>query len=168
MTEAQLIVTTLDAPWLPSGSTAEVWAGDDCSLPEPAVIVRLLLTRTAGASEPEFFCVETVKGMDLPTRFLGPADARERPAYGIARLAEDVFGRPDVTTRCIGYVRNVVPRPDASYPHPTPYAHVLVLLATQAAEPVVAGDWVTLERGRAELTTRHWWPIVDHHLAGQP
>lgn len=164
MTAARLIATTPDAPWLPPGSSAEVWAGADCASPEPAIIVRLLLPRRNISGQPEFFCVPTARGLDLPTRFLGDESERERASHGLARLVYDVLGHSEVTTRSVGFVRNVVPDPDAEYPHPTPWAHVPVFVAVDDLPPIVDGEWVTVGRGRAELTSRHWWPIVEHYL----
>ena len=164
MTDERLIATTQEAAWLPPGSSAEVWAGEDCAVAEPAIIVRLLLTKRGSSGRPEFFCLPTAKGLDLPTRFLGSGHERALPSEGLALLADDVLGNSEVATRCAGYVRNVVPTPTDDYPHPTPWAHVPVFLVVGAAEPVVAGEWITLNRARVELTTRHWWPIVEHHL----
>jgi len=164
MTDEHLIATTQEAPWLPQGSSAEVWVGEDCVLAEPAIIVRLLLTKRGSSRRPEFFCLPTGKGLDLPTRFLGTAHERALPSEGLALLAHDVLGNSEIATRCAGYVRNVVPTPTSDYPHPTPWAHVPVFLAVDATEPVVDGEWITLNRARAELSTRHWWPIVEHHL----
>lgn len=164
MTDAHLIATTAEASWLPPGSSAEVWAGEDCALAEPAIIVRLLLTKRGASGRPDFFCVPTRKGLDLPTRFLGPDHERLLPSEGLALLAHDVLGNREVSTRCVGYVRNVVPTPTDDYPHPTPWAHVPVFVTVDAAKPVVDGEWITLNRGRAELTSRHWWPIAENHL----
>lgn len=164
MTEAELIATTPEAPWLPPDSTAEVWAGKDCRVPEPVIIVRLLVTRSGANGHPEFFCVPTAKGADLPTQFLGAGPEREDPSDGLGRLVEEVLGR-EISSRCIGYVRNVVPNPDDTYAHPTPWAHVPVFEAVGARHlPIAAGEWVTMDRGRNELPSRHWWPIVEHHL----
>ena len=160
----RLLAATEQAPWLPPGSAAEVWVGADCAVPEPAIIVRLLLTRRTGTDNPAFFCVPTAKGPDLPTRFLGTGHERVRPYDGLVLLLGDVLGDGDAATRCVGYVRNVVPRPDDSYPHPTPRAHVPVFVGLDAGKPVADGEWVSLGRGRAELRSRHWWPIVEHHL----
>jgi hypothetical protein len=165
MTDGRLIAVTPEARWLPPGSVAEVWAGGDCAAAGPAIIVRLLVTQPDATGRARFFCVPTAKGLDLPTRFLGADDERAHPSEGLAHLAREVLGRNDVATRCAGYVRNVVPRPDSSYPHPTPWACVPVFVATDPDMPVVDGEWVTLQRGRAELPSRHWWPIVEHHLA---
>jgi len=104
------------------------------------------------------------KGLELPTQFLGAGHERALPSEGLALLAHDVLGNSEIATRCVGYVRNVVPAPTDHYPHPTPWAHVPVFLAVDAAQPVVDGEWLTLTRGRAALPRRHWWPIVEHHL----
>lgn len=165
MTKARLIATTADAPWLPPGSSAEVWLGEDCAPAESVIIVRLLLTRRGPAGDPEFFCVSTDKGLDLPTRFLGAGRERVPASEGLALLAYDVLGDSEIATRCAGYVRNVVPTPTADYPHPTPWAHVPVYVAVDPVRPVVDGEWVTLDRARTELTARHWWPVVERHLS---
>lgn len=106
----------------------------------------------------------TAKGPDLPTRHLGVDHERSHPSQGLALLALDVLGYSEVATRCVGYVRNVVPEPDDKYPHPTPWAHVPVFTAMTAADPIVDGQWITLNRGKGELQSRHWWPIVQNHL----
>lgn len=164
MTDEHLVATTPEAPWLPPGSSAEVWAGEDCAPAEPVIIVRLLLSKRGPSGHPEFFCVPTGRGLDLPTRFLGAGDDRALPSEGLALLAHDVLGRSEISTRCVGYVRNVVPTPTDGYPHPTPWAHVPVFVTAEATRPVVDGEWITLDRARAGLTTRHWWRIVERHL----
>ena len=160
VTDEQLIATTPDAEWLPAGSTAEVWAGEHCRLPDDCIIVRLLVTRRGR----EFLVVPTVKGLDLPTQFLGPDGERMSPRDGLKRLLRTTVGRDDVTTHCVGYVRNVVPEPDAGYPHPVPHAHVPVFATDDAPNPVVDGEWVSLDGARDELSVRHWWPIVETAL----
>ena len=167
MADAQVIAVTADPPWLPSGSRAEVWAGDDCHPPDPVIIVRLLLTTPEAADPPQFFCVPTSKGLDLPSRFLGDGHDRLPPARGLAALAGDVLGTSEVETRCVGYVRNVVPRPAHDYAHPVPFAAVPVFAAVNASQPVTRGEWITADDGAAQLATRHWWPIVEAHL-GRP
>ena len=164
MTAARLLGTTVGAPWLPPGSDAEVWVGDLDSLPEPSIIVRLLLTRRPGDGPARFFCVSSAKGLDLPTRFLELGLERSDPVSGLARLVAEVLGTREVATRCVGFVRNVVRQSDADYPHPTPWAHVPVVAVAGDAEPVVAGEWVEVESARDTLGARHWWPIVEHHL----
>lgn len=159
-----LIATKPDAPWLPEGSTAEVWAVRNGRVPDPCIIVRLLLLRQLASGVAEFFCVPTHRGLDLPTLSLVTDPTPMTPTEGLAELAEHTVGRAGVTGRCIGYVRNVVPHPDASYPHPTPWAHVPVFVPTEPVEPVAEGSWVTLDSARADLSVRHWWPIVEHHL----
>lgn len=83
---------------------------------------------------------------------------------GLAVLTRDTCGSSDVTVRCVGYVRNVVPTPDADYPHPVPWAHVPVFVPTEQVKPVIDGSWLSLESARPELSIRHWWPIVQHTL----
>ncbi|GAB3867097.1 hypothetical protein GCM10028801_40350 [Nocardioides maradonensis] len=160
MAPARLLSSVVDAPWLPAGSTAQAWVGEGCPVPEPVIIVRLLLTR-GGADGPELFTVPTERGADLPTLRLGAGTGW---AAGLAELALRVHGRPGSAHRCIGYIRNVVPTPDADYPHATPWAHVPVFAPLERVEPVVEGEWVSLRSGRAGLGARHWWPIVEHHL----
>jgi hypothetical protein len=108
---ARLVSRTVGAPWLPPGGDAEVWVGDIDSLPGPSLIVRLLLTRRTGSGPTRFFCVPSAKGLDLPTRFLDQDTERPDPSRGVARLVAAVLGPRDVTTRCVGYARNVVPGP---------------------------------------------------------
>lgn len=163
--EERIIMTTPEAPWLPRGSSAEAWVGADCKGFDPAVIVRLLITRT-GEEEGEFFTVPTARGDDLPTLHLGPDKGRLGWTEGLHTLLAATVGRTDVPTRCVGYVRNVVPRPDAEYPHPTPHAHVPVFLIDAPVEPVGEGNWHTVASARSSLEARHWWPIVHHHLGG--
>lgn len=157
-----MITATVDAPWLPAGSTAEVWSSSGTS-PEPAVIVRLFLTDGHGPRR--FFCVGTDRGLDLPTLFLGHGergvDGWNPLGDGIARLTRTIVGA-SVATRCVGYVRNVVPRPDDAYLYPTPYAHVPVVTPVVPVEPVVVGTWVSVPDGSEALSVRHWWPIVEH------
>jgi len=163
MNGAELLAVHRDAPWLPPGSSAEVWACNAAVGPDPAAIVRLLLTRHLFGREPEFFCVDSPKGLDLPSRFLGNGDRWERPAEGIAALSSEVTGQ-SVEVLCVGYVRNVVPFPDDSYSLFTPNAHVPVYRAQTPAAPIVHGERLTIKEGRNGLTARHWWRIVDHSL----
>lgn len=164
MASERRIVCIDNAPWLPPGSAAEVWVGDECA-PDPSIIVRLLLTATNDLGARTFFCVPTPKGLDLPTLFLGRDADRMSVGAGLAQLQRATLDDEGHTPRCIGYVRNVVPSPDASYPHPTPYAHVPVFLAHEGTMPTVGGQWVTIDQAREDLAVRHWWPIVVNHLA---
>jgi hypothetical protein len=162
----RLVASTADAAWLPPGSTAEVWECDSAVSPEPAIIVRLLLTRVGSGGEPEIFCVEVAKGLDLPTRFLGGDNGWTAPTAGLEDLSQDIFGRV-VPTYCVGYVRNVVPTPDETYQYPTPYAHVPVFAAGSAIEPIVPGEWVPLSKAHGELSARHWWPLAEWVLSSK-
>ncbi|GAA0502085.1 hypothetical protein Ade02nite_37840 [Paractinoplanes deccanensis] len=178
------------APWLPTGSRAEVWAGHDLDVPEPTVIVRLALFRDG-----KLFCVRTPKGFDIPTQFLdgrtpsegvshltarylhapttraAPTPDREAGAYsGDLDVAGERARRPfppagGVATRCIGFVRNIVPVPDASYRLPVPLAHVPVFTPRdpQLRPADSAGTWIGLADGADLLGERHWWPIARWH-----
>ena len=162
--EPRLLQTLSDAPWLPPGSAAEAWASAGPGPADPVVIIRLLLARRAPDGRREFFCVGTDRGLDLPTRRLGATGAPEPPAYGLARLLTDVVGGP-VRTRCVGWIRNVVPDPDEDYALPAPYACVTVYAPTETVAPVRRGTWVSGVDAAPELLARHWWPVVREHLA---
>ena len=166
MSRPTLIASTSDAPWLPGGSTAEVWAGTEVEVPDTCIIVRLLLTR-ADADGRRFFCLPTYRGLDLPTMSLGTGPEQMSVADALSLLSERVLGRAELELICLGYVRNVVPARDADYVYPTPWAHVPVFTLPPAVEtlPVVTGSWLTLDAARPDLSGRHWWPIVEHHLA---
>ncbi|GAA3684854.1 hypothetical protein FB459_2284 [Yimella lutea] len=159
----QLIAEARGAAWLPVGSTAQVWAGDDCSGFVPAVIVRLLLTRRSPEGE-QFFTIAAPKGDDLPTLFLGHSDQRRSGEDGVQELAAQIVGDAQAPVQCVGFVRNVVPTADETYPHPVPHANVPVFRVTNSATPVVEGTWYTVEAARDALHQRHWWPIVEHAL----
>ena len=159
----RLILSIPDAPWLPAGSAAEAWAGHDCPVPDPCIIVRLLLVRRA-AGGPEFFCVPTYRGLDLPSLPLSTGSTVMTTGSGIASLASATLGRSGGGWRCVGYIRNVVPDPDTDYPHPTPWAHVPVFVPAEVTEPVCDGSWLSLGEARPELEVRHWWPVVEHHI----
>lgn len=163
MPDECLISSTQPAPWLPAASSAEAWAGADCTIPDPCIIVRLLLVRRA-VDGAEFFCIPTHRGLDLPSLALTSGPKRTTTAEGLASLARTTHGRPDVNHRCVGYIRNVVHHPDASYPHPTPWAHVPVFAPEETVAPTREGIWVTLDSARPDLAVRHWWPIVEHRL----
>ena len=91
----QLVASTPDAPWLPPGSTAEVWACNSTASPEPAIVVRLLLTRVISDCEPELFCVEAAKGLDLHTFTLTRLALPDLPPHFLAvRQASNVDQLP--------------------------------------------------------------------------
>ncbi|MBM2615935.1 hypothetical protein JIG36_10240 [Actinoplanes sp. LDG1-06] len=154
----RLIGSLPGAPWLPPGSSAEFWAGDDLDIPRPTPIVRLLVTRGGK----EFYCVPTANGLDLPTLFLGTPEGWRLPVDGVAELCRRILGAP-AETRCIGYVRNIVPEPDESYTLPVPVVNILVFTPRDPTLEPVAGDgtWVT-----EAPDGRHWWPVVREALLG--
>lgn len=150
----RLVRTVSEPPWLPAGSSAEMWVGEDLDIPRPAVIVRLLVTRAPG----ELFCVPTAKGPDLPTSFLTTVHAW-RP--GVAGLCRDHLGH-EVATRCVGYVRNIVPEPDEAYSLPAPVANIPVFTPRDpGVEPLPdRGSWVSRDEARRLLRERHWWLVA--------
>jgi hypothetical protein len=160
----RLVRSVPDAPWLPAGSTAEIWAGRNIEVPEPTVIVRLLVQRATTAGR-ELFCVRTSKGFDMPAVFLGSGDMWRPAAEGLAELTSQ-FLAEGAATRCIGFVRNVVPAADGTYRLPTPTAHVPVFTPVDAAlaPSSGAGSWIGAGDARALLTDRHWWPIACEAL----
>lgn len=163
MPDAQLLTSTPDASWLPNGGTAEVWAGADCQVPDPCIIVRLLAVRRTPDAH-TFFVVPTAKGLDLPTLFLGRGEDKLSVADGLEGLRVSTFASSSIVETCVGYVRNIVPSGSLDYPHPMPFAHVPVFRMTDDAEPVADGAWIDLEAARRDLSSRHWWPIVNHAL----
>ncbi|NUR71770.1 MAG: NUDIX hydrolase [Hamadaea sp.] len=164
----RLIQSTPNASWLPEGGTAEVWAGAELEVPEPAVIVRLLLLREGGQ---ELFCVRTEKGFDLPTLFLGGDGGWRSVAYGIGELTTRYLGHI-APVKCVGFVRNVVREADAAYRLPVPFAHVPVFTPTEPyagwADLKGEGVWIGVADAPVLLSQRHWWPIARVRLASRP
>lgn len=167
MSDERRIATTVDAPWLPAGGSAEVWVGNDCHVALPVIVTRLLVVRSNPSGALEFFCVPTPRGPNLPKRYLWGKGAHESSSEGTSRLMEDVFGNLGLANRCIGFIRNVVPTPGDGYTYPSPHAHVPVFLISETASPIISGAWFGLEQGQLELSDRHWWPIVEYWLANK-
>jgi hypothetical protein len=161
----KLVKSVPGASWLPPGSTAEVWVGADIEAPEPAVIVRLLVWRET-VSGAQLFCIQTPKGFDIPTVFLGSEDGWRAPADGIAALTSEYLGKA-ASTRCIGFVRNLVPIPDETYHLPAPLAHVPVFVPRDPSllPPEDAGTWISASDAPSLLAERHWWPIACEALS---
>jgi hypothetical protein len=70
------------------------------------------------------------------------------------------LGTPPGEASLVGYVRNVVPVPDAGYPWPTPTACFAVFVLSDNGGEPARGTWCPPERQEAELGERHWWPLV--------
>ncbi|GIG26383.1 NUDIX hydrolase [Cellulomonas denverensis] len=145
----RLIDARDDPPWLPPGSRAEIWASS--AAPRPTGLVRLALRR-----DDAVFCAPREDGrLDLPTRAVAPDDP---DGHGAARaLARDILGEPGALTGPIGFVRNVVPDPDAGYPWPVPLAHFTLWAATGG--PAVPGEWLPLAVD-SPLRDQHWFPLL--------
>lgn len=148
------IVHHPDAPWLPAGGVAEVvLAGTEDAPPCPVGLVRLLITDDAG----RIFCVPRSggrPGWDLPTTPVGNAD----PAAVIDDLTLATFGTQHPVVP-VGAVRNVV-LSEGEYEWPSPIVYFCVYRPTTSPVPVVEGVWLTPEKAAAELSERHWWPLV--------
>ena len=148
------IVHHPDAAWLPAGGVAEVVladAGDE--MPGPVGLVRLLITDDAG----RIFCVPRSggrPGWDLPMTPIGNAD----PAAMINDLTIATFGTQQPVAP-VGAVRNVV-LGEAEYDWPSPVAYFHVYRPTTSPAPLIEGEWLTPEEATAELSERHWWPLV--------
>lgn len=144
-----IVHLTLNAPWLPSGGTAEVIRRS--SPPQPMCVVRLLIRRGE-----RVFCVPRPESgrLDLPMLVVGVDD--EHGIATISSLAQDVTGTADGLS-FEGAVRNVVGSPQAGYNWPTPHAHFGVW--SSANEPTVDGTWVALGAA-SELRDRHWYPLI--------
>jgi hypothetical protein len=146
----ELIRSTPNASWLPSGGRADVIRS--LVAPKPASIVRLLLRRSDAV-----FCVprDGFGKLDLPMRMVPPSD--EDGAATARQLAFDVLEqRASVTP--IGFVRNVVLDPLGDYEWPVPFAHFT--LWTADGEPIVAGTWIEAGDSASALSDRHWFPLV--------
>ncbi|MFF5083896.1 hypothetical protein ACFY36_43175 [Actinoplanes sp. NPDC000266] len=107
-----------------------------------------------------------MEGVSRLTRQYLPAAQRRPEAGGSSRAAEApqaaTFGG-GVETRCVGYVRNIVPEPDEGYRLPVPLAHVPVFTPRDPALAPAegAGTWIAAAEAPALLAERHWWPIAQ-------
>jgi hypothetical protein len=155
-----LLVSTVDAPWLPPGGRADVIRST--TAPAPASLVRLLLRRGD-----RVFCVprDGSGRRDLPTRTVPATDPDGRATA--RALAVDVTGCSSAEP--VGFVRNTVAiapgAPGApvdtaalEYPWPTPIAHFTVW--GSGHEPRVDGTWLPVD-GTSPLADRHWFPLVS-------
>ncbi|MEU4622633.1 hypothetical protein AB0G04_22025 [Actinoplanes sp. NPDC023801] len=98
--------------------------------------------------------------------FLGDRGGTWRPAAeGVRELTSRHLGR-DAATRCVGFVRNVVPVGDESYRLPVPEAHVPVFVPRDPSLLPVdgSGSWVGASDAPALLAERHWWLIACEAL----
>ena len=149
--DEELIHTTLDAPWLPQGSRAEVIRSTVA--PRPTNLVRLLIRRGTTV-----YCVprDRTGVLDLPARIVPPSDP-EGVATAI-QLARDVLGETSEVT-LIGYVRNVVGQSASDYEWPVPFAH-FCLWAADGSPGGGDGRWVSTDGPESPLTSRHWFQLI--------
>jgi len=154
----RVLQSTPDAPWLPLGGRADVITSRQDSPPPNTVVVRLAVTGPRGLlvhRRPD-------GDPDLPSRPVGP----QTPEAALGGLVASVVGEAGrVSPSLIGYVRNVVRQPDDLYPWPTPFACFAVhALPSRGSGPHVTGEWIALPDSTAQLSGRHWWPVVALHL----
>ena len=153
----RVVASVPGAPWLPSGSRADVIASRQDSPPANTVVVRLALRRGSA-----LLVLDRLDGggSDLPSAPVGDIG----PLAALDRLHAVVTGAPLApSARLLGYVRNTVPHPAPDYPWPAPVAAFAVW--TDEPPPSVrplAGRWLGGDRLEAELGDRHWWPLFDH------
>jgi hypothetical protein len=144
-----LLVRHDPCAWLPAGGTADVVLS--AAPPLPVSVVRLLVTAPDAV-----LVVERPdrRGLDLPsTRVTGSAaEALDAlcATYGVG------------SARQLGYVRNAVPGAPPGYPWPVPAAHFVVFHAELERGAERAGQWVAGPAVEAELSARHWWPLLAH------
>ena len=142
-----------DAPWLPPGSRADVISSRQDEPPANTVVVRLALFRG-----PELLVVERADGgWDLPSARVGSLT----PSEAVAELVRGLGSERSVTPRLAGYVRNTVPAPAAGYPWPVPKACFAVFTdRLPGGRGGAVGPWLAPHAAVAELSARHWWPLL--------
>jgi hypothetical protein len=150
----RVVMSTPDAPWLPPGGRADVIASRQDNPPPNTVVVRAVV-HDAGA----LLVVERAdgRGLDLPTRTVGDGQSAEEALGALC----DELGVTARGATLLGYVRNVVKHPDATYPWPTPLACFALFAPAGGGLANPAGTWLPAESQKAELGERHWWPLVD-------
>lgn len=174
----RVVQSTPEAPWLPPGSRADVIASRQDDAPPQTVVVRLAVRGDRG-----LLVVERAdgRGPDLPTRTVGEGQTPEECLRELAAsvgvdlrgtsgaLVSGETGSGTGRAALLGYVRNVVPHPDADYPWPTPNACFAVFGAASAEDRLDGARWLAPEAQEAALGERHWWPLLapdDHSASG--
>jgi hypothetical protein len=161
--QARVLASTQDAPWLPPGGRADVvLAGVGEDPPVPTCVVRLLVVRDGAVlvvTRPDR------GGLDLPTRRVGD----ESPDDALRALASET---PAVAAEpaLLGYVRNVVEKPADGYPWPVPEAHFAVWVSDLEAgrgRRAQTARWLDRQEAEEHLGERHWWPLAVDYLAGR-
>ncbi len=143
------------APWLPTGSRADVIASRQDAPPANTVVVRLALLRGR-----DLLVVERADGgWDIPTQPVGS----QTPAAALRVLVDDLMGSPiGLSPTLLGYVRNTVPSPDDDYRWPVPKACFAVYTGRLPAGDATRGRWMVFDGAGPELSRRHWWPLMEH------
>jgi hypothetical protein len=161
--QARVLVSTPDAPWLPPGGRADVvLAGVDEDPPESTCLVRLLVVSDGAVLvSPR----RDGGGLDIPTRRVGD----ESPDAALRALAAET---PESVAEpaLLGYVRNVVATPADGYPWPVPEAHFAVWvfgLEAGRGRRARTARWLDRHEAEEHLGERHWWPLAAAYLAGR-
>lgn len=156
----RVVQSTPEPPWLPPGSRADVIASRQDSPPPNTVVVRVV-ARDASS----LLVVERADGagLDLPTRTVAQGEKAEDALRSLC----DEFGIRSDGASLLGYVRNVVPRPDPAYPWRTPAACFALFAVTTDGRAPTTGTWLPTERQADQLGERHWWPLIDPEAQGQ-
>lgn len=161
--QARVLASTQDAPWLPPGGRADVVlasGGEDP--PEPTCLVRLLVVHDGGVLvSPR----RDGGGLDIPTRRVGG----ESPDAALRTLAAETPAFA-VESALLGYVRNVVATPADGYPWPVPEAHFAVWVSDLEAgrgRRAHTARWLDRHEAEEHLGERHWWPLAAAYLAGR-
>jgi hypothetical protein len=175
-TRERVVRSVPEAPWLPPGSRADVIASRQEQAPANTVLVRLSVLRGRDV----LVVARSDGGLDLPSRTVGD----DQVSRVIVQLQESVLGAAGRgAPHLLGYVRNTVPSPGPDYPWPAPQACFAVFLQQDPAmmhpgdaedhpEDEVAGQpvrtlWLAPQRALAELSRRHWWPLLADVLEPQ-
>jgi hypothetical protein len=152
-TRERVVSSVPDAPWLPPGSRADVIASRQDSAPSNTVVIRLAVLR----DEDLLVVTRPDGGLDLPSKRIGDAGV----VVALAQLRQSVLrSTDDPAPRLVGYVRNTVPSAGQEYPWPTPQACFAVFVEHGAVGQPAEGVWLSWDRARAELSERHWWPLL--------
>jgi 8-oxo-dGTP pyrophosphatase MutT (NUDIX family) len=113
----QLVATHNDISWLPSGSTVEVWIGDQEPPPELVTASFAFLFADDGMV---LMANVLKRGADIPG---GHVESGETPENAIIRETVEETGAHIRILCVVGYLKINVPNPPQGYRYPTPVAY---------------------------------------------
>ena len=99
------------------------------------------------------------RGLDIPSVIVGDGLV-EDCVTGLLMCAVGAL-RP---AWLLGYVRNIVGQPSATYAWPVPESHFAVWHCAVPADCQGQGQWLHRTAAQAQLSDRHWWPLAAHVL----